>query len=71
VIASQALTVLKRYWIALILLDIVNEASAEDLRRKFDINTGQIEKLKSNAETFSRGVLTFVAKLNWYLSCAP
>eukprot|EP00760_Papus_ankaliazontas_P019513 PhM_4_TR18031/c1_g1_i3/m.37170/K02349/POLQ; DNA polymerase theta len=56
----------RRFYVALMLQEIIHEVSICDVAAKFNISRGEVQKLMETAATFANMVATFCDKLNWW-----
>ncbi|XP_063716412.1 DNA polymerase theta-like [Symsagittifera roscoffensis] len=55
----------KRFYSALVLLDLINEVPLNEVSAKFSVSRGQLQTLQQSAATFSGMVTVFCHRLGW------
>ncbi|XP_075244842.1 DNA polymerase theta-like [Convolutriloba macropyga] len=55
----------KRFYSALVLLDLINEVPLNEVSAKFTVSRGQLQTLQQSAATFSGMVTIFCHRLGW------
>ncbi|VVB10640.1 unnamed protein product [Arabis nemorensis] len=63
---EQMLRVCKRFFVALILSKLVQEASVSDVCKAFKVARGMVQALQENAGRFSSMVSVFCERLGWH-----
>lgn len=56
----------KRFWVALILTDLIQEVDMLDVQQKYAVPRGTIQGLQDRASRFASMVAAFCEKLGWY-----
>ena len=55
----------KRFYIALMLNDLVREVDFQEIMNRYDINRGALQTLQQTSSTFAGMVRIFTEKLGW------
>ena len=63
---DRELIVLRRFYSALILYDVVCEVPLHRIVRRYDVNRGAVQRLMDAAAAFSGMVASFAESLNWW-----
>ncbi|XP_055348119.1 DNA polymerase theta-like [Paramacrobiotus metropolitanus] len=56
---------IKRFWCALMLNELVHEASLWDVARRFEVNKGVLQSLQHGAASYSGMITVFCEELRW------
>ena len=64
---QSTVTLHKKFYVSLILNDIIREVEIPDISRKFKVGRGLIQQLQTSASMFSAMVHVFAGRLGWTL----
>lgn len=62
----RSMRVLKRFFSAMMLSDVLVETPLRDVEVRYQVNRGQIQALMKNAAMFSASICSFCSAMQWY-----